>query len=125
MWTTGHFCQQWFRTPSWNRLTKVQPKDQDIKQADRPRLQQAGEELIQEMELTLQQRKDNRIVTLLTAGTQANPWMEHTGWDRHLCGLERVQLKNSLYPLAGPEEELTATEIALQKACCATVQVFH
>lgn len=125
MWTTSHFCQQWFKAPSWKKLTKVQPKDQDMNQANRPRLQQAGEELLQEMELTLQQRKGDRVVTLLTARTQANPWLEHTGWDRHLYGLERAQLKDSLYPLAGPEEELAATEIALQKACCATVRVFH
>ena len=65
----------------------------------------------------MQQKKDERLVTLLGTRSQTNPWMEHTGWDHHLFRFEKAQLKDSLYPIEAPKEGLSATETALQKAC--------
>jgi superfamily II DNA helicase RecQ len=125
MWTTGHYCQQLFKTPTWKKWSKVQPISQQVDLTSRATLQQAGEDLLQAMEKDMQQKKDERLVTLLSTRSQANPWMEHTGWDHHLFGFEKAQLKDSLYPIEAPKEGLSATETALQKACQATIKVLY
>ena len=77
------------------------------------------------MEKDIQQKKDERVVTLLNTRSQANPWIEHTGWDYYLHRFEKAQLKDSLYPMETPNEGLSTTEIALQKACQATIKVLY
>jgi hypothetical protein len=60
-----------------------------------------------------------RKVTVSSIRSQANPWMEHTAWDKHLCGFEKETLKTSLYP-GSEEDDDDKAERALKRACGAT-----
>lgn len=133
VWTDGHYCQQFFKAPGWKRLVKVQPGSQDSQ--DATRLEEAGNALLQQIQTTRRQARDQRVVTLLSTRTQANPWMTHTSWDSHLYGFQRSDLKESLYPaspgspaspssLGQPQHE-SNTEAALERACQATERLFQ
>ena len=74
--------------------------------------------MLQRMQEAREQKKAERIVTALSIRSQANPWLEHTGWAQHLLGFRRAQLKESLGIIPGEDQ-------ALSQASKATIKVIY
>ena len=64
------------------------------------RAETIGEDLLQDLDRQKREKRLKRKVTVGRYRSQANPWLEHTAWDKHLAGFGRVELKASLYPAA-------------------------
>ena len=120
MWSEGYCCQRFFEYPGWKRLFEVRAPESQPAGVDEnaARLEKAGEQLLEKLAQEHAERRQKRKVTVTQARSEANSWLEHRGWAKHLAGFEKVQLRQSLQP-AGPETEVEdrGEEEALELCC--------
>ena len=130
-WTEGHSCQKSFHFKAWGKLFRVteagtaRVRTTAEERAGVRRAETMGEDLLRELDRQKQEKRLQRKVTVGRYRSQANPWLEHTAWDKHLAGFERVELKASLYPAAPEEDEQKAEEESLERACQAVGRLIH
>ncbi|KAK3045473.1 hypothetical protein LTR09_012936 [Extremus antarcticus] len=131
MWTEGHSCQRFFHFKPWSKLFKVTEAGTartSITAEERAvarRAETIGDVLLQDLDRQKQEKKMKRKVTGPKYRSQVNPWLEHTAWDKHLAGFERVELKASLYPAVTEGDVGSAEERSLERACQAVGRLVH
>lgn len=96
MWDSGRWCQRFFEYRQWKRVFPVAGGDEDERNVAvedstnaAKRLVQQAKNIIEEAEKEEDASRDHFI---------ANPWMEMTGWHRHLRGLDHKVLLAYIRP---------------------------
>ncbi|MCJ1360601.1 MAG: hypothetical protein MMC33_010609 [Icmadophila ericetorum] len=109
-WTKGVYCQRFFVAGRRQEYFEVQPAraaEEEAIEASVPKWDQARIELSQ----TWDEIKE-RELRMIQDGfeNEVNPWLERTGWQSYLAGLDLNQLLHSIAK-PDPEEEPIAVAI--------------
>ncbi|MCJ1360886.1 MAG: hypothetical protein MMC33_010895, partial [Icmadophila ericetorum] len=109
-WKEGVYCQRFFTTGHGQGFFEVQPVDateENAMEASVPKWDQARIELSRTWDAI--KEREQRIIQE-GFGNEVNPWLERTGWQSYLAGLDRDQLLHSIAK-PDPEEEPIAVAI--------------
>jgi superfamily II DNA helicase RecQ len=114
MWKEGISIQQFFEYRQWKRGFPV-VKRRAIPIG--PKLQEVGDEIINDLERRQQKEQEKRTVKVAKSRVDFNSWLAHTKWAEHLEGFEVELLQNSVQPMPSDEDEVSDNEVALQRVC--------
>jgi superfamily II DNA helicase RecQ len=114
IWTEGVSIQVWFRYAQWKQGVRVCVSPTI---PIGPRLQEIGDEIINDLERRQQKEQEKRTVKVAKSRVDFNSWLAHTKWDEHLDEFGVGLLQNSVQPISSDEEEISDNEVALQRVC--------
>jgi uncharacterized C2H2 Zn-finger protein len=110
-WTTGVYCQRFFRSRAASQWFEVGRDSQvaGIAEAVEDTVEQRITQ-IHQMQAKRFEEKQQQIIKAGDDKAEPNPWLRRVGWAEHLQGLDRARLRESV----GPVKE---DEAVLQRMC--------
>ena len=145
-WDTNQACQQLFHAAGWQRYFPVNVATPAIASngnvAPQPSRTEQGQAYLKQLFTGFEEAKQQQSEQGPRHRSEANPWLEHTGWEGHIGPHQRVVVQ-MIRPVGGPEDgedgpprtgagiedvgedereaEDAESEQALEAACKATV----
>lgn len=123
MWVDKQACQQFFKTGTWQRYFPIQVVPEPSQAPTVGAMEQANtwmEGLFEKFEEARKEDESER------SRYEPNPWLEHTGWEKHIRGYKAWVVKQIQDDIADntsveitPEED--EDEKVLKKACVGTM----
>jgi superfamily II DNA helicase RecQ len=101
MWKEGVHCQRFFEYKQWKKVFPVRGGDGDERMRSDPRNAVAAKRLVQRAQDIVDEAEKREDTT--RDHFVADPWMEMTGWHRHLRGFDHQSLLAYLRPATGEE----------------------
>lgn len=125
LWIENQSCQRFFVQGKWQRYFKI-TQERRISE-DKESIVKQGEQLLDRRIAQIEEDKKRKEVEEPTNRFIVNTWLEHTGWQSHLAGFEKEQLKRWIQPAIGEQGnseehdfEEGEGEVGLADACRAT-----